>query len=405
MMPRTESLPGIADTDVDGFLRRLRRDAIPLYWVGLVLGAVVFVLTPPFTIGVPLPAFAAPEEAPRSAHRANPRASDLRRSPGRLSGPCLRRAVLGCRRAGARSLRPRSLSARSGDVPAIMSLDDDRPHVLPRDSRGSHVSFRPRGETVEIETDYVVVGSGAGGATAAVTLARGGAKVAIVEAGPWREPADYASSVYGALRDMVDAWGSNVTRGRAFWPIVQASLVGGTTVINSAIGVRTPADIFEQWEREHGVGGAQMAEAVWRAQDGLERELSLGRGPGPLHRTLEPPRARGGDEGGVREPLHEALREGLPRQRRVPAGVPRRQEAEPQSNVRPRDPRTRGGRPLVRACRADPLRRETRGGGHGALSPSADPRARRRLRRSREEGGRGRGVGHAVAAPPSPIGR
>ncbi|MGO8997980.1 MAG: GMC family oxidoreductase N-terminal domain-containing protein [Polyangiaceae bacterium] len=162
-----------------------------------------------------------------------------------------------------------------------MSLDDDRPHVLPRDSRGSHVSFRPRGETVEIETDYVVVGSGAGGATAAVTLARGGAKVAIVEAGPWREPSDYASSVYGALRDMVDAWGSNVTRGRAFWPIVQASLVGGTTVINSAIGVRTPSDIFEQWEREHGVGGAQLAEAVWRAQDGLERELCWEEVPAP----------------------------------------------------------------------------------------------------------------------------
>jgi choline dehydrogenase-like flavoprotein len=138
----------------------------------------------------------------------------------------------------------------------------------------SHVSFRPRGENAELEADYVVVGSGAGGATAAVTLARGGAKVAIVEAGPWRDPPDYASSVYGALRDMIDAWGSTVTRGRAFWPVVQASLVGGTTVINSAIGVRTPADIFEQWEREHGVGGAAMAEAVWRAQDGLERELS-----------------------------------------------------------------------------------------------------------------------------------
>jgi choline dehydrogenase-like flavoprotein len=138
----------------------------------------------------------------------------------------------------------------------------------------SHVSFRPRGEKIELEADYVVVGSGAGGATAAVTLARGGAKVAIVEAGPWRDPGDYASSVYGALRDMIAGWGSTVTRGRAFWPIVQASLVGGTTVINSAIGVRTPADIFEQWEREHGVGGTAMAEAVWRAQDGLERELS-----------------------------------------------------------------------------------------------------------------------------------
>jgi choline dehydrogenase-like flavoprotein len=137
----------------------------------------------------------------------------------------------------------------------------------------SHISFRPRGEDVQLDADYVVVGSGAGGATAAVTLARGGAKVIVVEAGPWRDPADYPTSVYGAMRDMIDAWGSNFTRGRAFWPIVQGSLVGGSTVINSAIAVRTPADIFEQWKRDHGVGGPAMAEEVWRIQDELEREL------------------------------------------------------------------------------------------------------------------------------------
>jgi choline dehydrogenase-like flavoprotein len=147
----------------------------------------------------------------------------------------------------------------------------------------SHISFQERGPKTELDADFVVVGSGAGGATAAVTLARGGAKVALVEAGPWREPSDYPSSVYGALRDMIDAWGANITRGRAFWPIVQASLVGGTTVINSAIGVRTPADIFEQWEREHGVGGKALAEAVWRAQDGLERELSWSVAPDRSH--------------------------------------------------------------------------------------------------------------------------
>ena len=60
MMPRTETLPGIADTDLDGFLRRMRTDAEPLYWLGLVLGAVVFALTPLITIGVPLPAFLLP---------------------------------------------------------------------------------------------------------------------------------------------------------------------------------------------------------------------------------------------------------------------------------------------------------------------------------------------------------
>jgi choline dehydrogenase-like flavoprotein len=74
---------------------------------------------------------------------------------------------------------------------------------------------------------------------------------------------------------MIDAWGSNFTRGRAYWPIVQGSLVGGSTVINSAIAVRTPADIFEQWERDHGVGGAAMAEQVGRIQDAIERELCV----------------------------------------------------------------------------------------------------------------------------------
>ncbi len=147
----------------------------------------------------------------------------------------------------------------------------------------SHIAFQQGGD-VELEADYVVVGSGAGGATAAVTLARGGARVVVVESGPWRDPGDYPHSVYGAMRDMIDAWGSNFTRGRAYWPIVQGNLVGGSTVINSAICVRTPADIFAQWEREHGVGGDGMADAVWRIQDELERELSA---------EEVPPEARG----------------------------------------------------------------------------------------------------------------
>jgi choline dehydrogenase-like flavoprotein len=138
----------------------------------------------------------------------------------------------------------------------------------------SHTAFQPMGTRVELEADYVVIGSGAGGATAAVTLARSGAKVAIVEAGPFRDPCDYPHSVYGTMRDMVDVWGSNFTRGRAFWPIVQGSLVGGSTVINSAICVRTPPDIFDQWERVHGIGGRDFADSMGAIQDDLERELS-----------------------------------------------------------------------------------------------------------------------------------
>ncbi len=139
----------------------------------------------------------------------------------------------------------------------------------------THIAFRPRGEDVELVLDYVVVGSGAGGATAAVTLARGGEKVAIVEAGPWRDPEDYPHSTYGTMRDMMDDWGTSVVLGRAAWPIVQARIMGGTTVINSAICVRTPGDVFDLWQREWGVGGAAMAEAVWKNQDQVEAELCV----------------------------------------------------------------------------------------------------------------------------------
>ena len=61
MMPRTDALPGIADTDLDAFLRKMKDESEPLYWTGLVLGAVVFALTPLITIAVPLPAFLLPK--------------------------------------------------------------------------------------------------------------------------------------------------------------------------------------------------------------------------------------------------------------------------------------------------------------------------------------------------------
>ncbi len=137
-----------------------------------------------------------------------------------------------------------------------------------------HQPFVADGPEVVLEADYVVVGTGAGGASAAVTLARGGARVLLVEAGPWRDPDDYAHSTYGTLRDMMDDWGATIAVGDALWPVVQARLVGGTTVINSAICVRTPGDVFAEWQRDHGVG-PELADRMWRYQDQIETELCV----------------------------------------------------------------------------------------------------------------------------------
>jgi hypothetical protein len=60
LMPRTPRLPGIADTDLDAFLRRLQRESDALFWLGVTSGALVFALTPLLTVFLPLPAFLLP---------------------------------------------------------------------------------------------------------------------------------------------------------------------------------------------------------------------------------------------------------------------------------------------------------------------------------------------------------
>ena len=60
MMPAVGDLPGIADAGIDVFLAQLRRESPLLVWVGLVLGALIFVLSPVLTVYVPLPSMLLP---------------------------------------------------------------------------------------------------------------------------------------------------------------------------------------------------------------------------------------------------------------------------------------------------------------------------------------------------------
>ncbi len=55
--PESDGLPGIAALDLDGFLDRYQREAAPLMRLGVLLGAVVFTVTPLFTVYRPVPSF------------------------------------------------------------------------------------------------------------------------------------------------------------------------------------------------------------------------------------------------------------------------------------------------------------------------------------------------------------
>ncbi len=57
LYPPTDELPGAADTGLKDFLRRFRKEAPTRLWFGVALSSVLYVLTPLFTVGIPLPSF------------------------------------------------------------------------------------------------------------------------------------------------------------------------------------------------------------------------------------------------------------------------------------------------------------------------------------------------------------
>ena len=70
LYPRVGDWPGAEDCDLDAFLERFRRETTGLMWFGVVLGALVFQLTPIVTVFVPLPASMLSDElANRHAER------------------------------------------------------------------------------------------------------------------------------------------------------------------------------------------------------------------------------------------------------------------------------------------------------------------------------------------------
>jgi hypothetical protein len=62
LFPRTKHLPGLSDTEVREFLRRFRRETTLSIWIGISLGTLLFIWSPPFTVGLPLPAFLLPKK-------------------------------------------------------------------------------------------------------------------------------------------------------------------------------------------------------------------------------------------------------------------------------------------------------------------------------------------------------
>jgi choline dehydrogenase-like flavoprotein len=105
------------------------------------------------------------------------------------------------------------------------------------------------------DTDVVVVGTGAGGATAAATLRAAGRDVLMLEEGGLHPVDSFTTDPATAIRRLYRDAGTSMILGRPPIIFAEGRCVGGSTVINGGMTWRTPARVLEQWQRDLGLDG------------------------------------------------------------------------------------------------------------------------------------------------------
>lgn len=99
--------------------------------------------------------------------------------------------------------------------------------------------------------DICIVGTGAGGATAAAILAERGFSVMMVEAGPYQTKKDFDTTEPKALATLYQEMGGRKTKDKNI-SIYQGRSVGGSTTVNWTTSFRTPAKTLEYWRDNFG---------------------------------------------------------------------------------------------------------------------------------------------------------
>ncbi|GAA4884087.1 GMC family oxidoreductase [Ferrimonas pelagia] len=115
-----------------------------------------------------------------------------------------------------------------------------------------HVDGSQLTESSRIKADVVVIGSGAGGGTAAQILAEAGLAVVIIEAGPLKSSSDFVMQERVAYPDLYQQSAAMKTADQAIG-MLQGRNVGGSTTVNWTTSIRTPRQTLAHWAQHFGV--------------------------------------------------------------------------------------------------------------------------------------------------------
>lgn len=130
-----------------------------------------------------------------------------------------------------------------------------------------------------LDTDLLVIGSGAGGAATAATLAAAGRDVTVVEEGPWIDPDALQPFSLEEMAAKYRHRGLAAALGNPAIAFAEGRCVGGSTEINSGLYHRLPAALAESWRHEYGIDEFSPETLDSYAQR-IENELAVSRLPG-----------------------------------------------------------------------------------------------------------------------------
>ncbi len=160
----------------------------------------------------------------------------------------------------------------TADLRPALSPTVPPPGVIPSSAVDGHAQRR---------VDAIVIGTGAGGAVAAARLAAFGLEVVVVEEGGYFGAADFVEQEV-PLAEQLYADGAMRATDDLAVQLLQGRAVGGSTLINWMIMLRTPEFVLNEWQRLHGLHdfGVQTMAPVFER---IEQEVNARAVPSDAH--------------------------------------------------------------------------------------------------------------------------
>jgi choline dehydrogenase-like flavoprotein len=132
-------------------------------------------------------------------------------------------------------------------------------------------------DDLALEADVAIVGTGAGGGTAAEILTDAGLGVVMIEEGPLATSSDFHMRESEAYPQLYQESAARKSKDKAI-NILQGRCVGGGTTVNWTSSFPTPPATLDYWGREFGLAGFGPADlAPWF--DRMEKRLNIAAWP------------------------------------------------------------------------------------------------------------------------------